>query len=97
MIFFLIFLLKNEFIYLKNESFFIRGELGEAFFDCFANFLNDIWKMVGFDMYVLDNVIWFLVGLVSTVVEIKSDIQLLFLNTICTRFLVFSICGPLSS
>ena len=47
----------------------------EAFFDYFGNLLNDIWRMFRFDMYVLDYIIWFLVGLVSAVAEIKSDIQ----------------------
>ena len=48
------------------------------FFDCFGNLLNDIWRMVRFDVYVLDYVIWFLVGSVSAVVVIKSDIQIIY-------------------
>ena len=48
------------------------------FFSCFGNLLNDIWKMVRFEMYTLDCVIWFLVGSVSAVVEIKSDIQIIY-------------------
>ena len=84
------------------EHFSIGGELGEAFFDCFGNLLNDIRRMVRFDLYLLDYVIWFLIGSVSAVVEIKSDILMLhfiitskslLLNTFSRR--IFSICGPL--
>ena len=46
--------------------------------NCFGNLLNDIWRMVRFNMYVLDYAIWFLVGSVSAVVEIKSDIQIIY-------------------
>ena len=53
---------------------FIGGELGEAFFDSFGNLFNDIWRVVRFGMYVLDFVVWFLVGSVSPVIQIKSDI-----------------------
>ena len=56
------------------EYFFIEGELGEAFFACFGNLVNDIWRVVRFDMYVLDYVVWFLVRSVSCVVQIESDI-----------------------
>ena len=48
------------------------------FSDCFVNLLNVIWRMVRLDMCVLDYVIWFLVGSVSAVVEIKSDIQIIY-------------------
>ena len=48
--------------------------MGETSFDCFGDLLNDSWRVVRFDMYVLDYIVWFLVGLVSDVVQIKSDI-----------------------
>ena len=35
---------------------------------------NDIWRMVRINMYVLDYVVWFLVGSISAIVQIKSDI-----------------------
>ena len=56
------------------EYFFIGGELGEAFFNSFGNLLNDIWRVVRFDMNVLNYVVWLLVGSVSAVVQIKSEI-----------------------
>ena len=34
--------------------------------------------MVRYDMYALDYVIWFLVGSVSLVIEINSDIQIIY-------------------
>ena len=104
-----------QFIFIEgcwfNEYSFIRSEMGEVFFYCFRNLLNDIWRIVRFDMYVLDYNIWFLVGSVGAVVEITSDVQIFwfiifmlqsiitsrpsFLNNFCRRFLIFSICGLL--
>ena len=84
--------------FLIHWNFLTGGELEGAFFYCFGNLLNDIWRMVRFDMYVIDYVIWFLVGSIGAIVEIKSGIQIiyyfhitlsiitsrpLFLNTLC--------------
>ena len=60
------------------EYFFIRRELREVFLYCFGNLLCDILRMVKFDIYILDYVIWSLVGSVSIVVEIKSDIEIIY-------------------
>ena len=49
-----------------------------------------LMRMVRFDMYVLDYVIWFLVESIGAIVEIKSGIQIVYyfhitLSTITSR------------
>ena len=63
---------------LFTAYYFIGGELGEVLFNCFGNLLNDIWRVFRFGIYVLDYVIWFLVGSLSAVVQLKSDIQIVY-------------------
>ena len=48
--------------------FFLFLFLFFVFFGGGRDLLNDIWRVVRFGMYVLDYVIWFLVGSVSAVV-----------------------------
>ena len=51
------------------ENFFNRGKLGEVL---------SYWRMVIFNMYVLDYIFWFLIRWKSAVVEFESNIQIIY-------------------